>query len=141
MAAFQDYKIIPGFDNSGTLVSIETVLPVYRGGVVGILQSRGSFTPGLIRPRADRLRTTSGYSFVEWLFPYLSIAQWDFIQTTYTVGGNSYSGKVTIRTLSEANAFTNLNAYLYLPQQADFEIIQDALLDVIIPFSIDGAAS
>jgi hypothetical protein len=130
-----------GWDNSGNLQEVRQDLPVFSGSIYGADPATPNDSPGNIQIRADGLSSVNGYRIINWVFDLLTREQWTYIQTTYTVGGSSYSGKMTIRTLDEDNTYTNLNAYMYLPPKAQLERDNDFYLGVTISFRIVGAAA
>ena len=138
--AIQDYQWVSGFNNSGTLANVETDLPIFQGQIVHV-SALGSWNPGIVRPRADRSTLTAGYEFVAWTFSALSLAQYAYIQTMYTVGGNSHYGKLTIATPIEDGTFTNYNAHLYLPMQSELSRVSQMFTNVVLRFGLDGTAT
>jgi hypothetical protein len=134
-------KWAAGFDNSAGLVEVRRDLPAFPGQAYGADPATQSDSPGNIQVRADRQSSVNGYRSIIWRFGFITRAQWADIQSTKTIGGNSYSGPVTIRTLDEDNTYTNLNAYMYLPPRSELERDGDFFLDVEITFSIEGAAA
>lgn len=133
---FSEYGIVYGW--SGTPNNVETTFPTYQGHPL-IVRGRGLYDPGIIRTRADKLDYLTGFSTVIWRIKVLSVAQYNYFQDTYTVGGNSYSGKVTIRTRNTDDAFANVNAVLKMPKASTLtkHPTADAYRDVEIRFVVE----
>lgn len=137
---FQSYSWAAGFDDVAGLVNVETDLPSYQGLVV-TNAGLGSYDPGIITPKADRLTIARGYQSVEWTFSIMPISVYAYIQSNYTVGGTSHSGKMTIHTTIEDGTFSNFNAYMHLPTQSSLSRVSQGFTGVVIRFTLDGAAS
>lgn len=130
-----------GFDNVAGLQEVRQDLPVFPGSAYGADPATPNDNPGNIQVRADKLSSVNGYRIITWRFDLLTREQWAYIQTTYTVGGSSYSGLMTIRTLDEDNSYTDLNATMYLPPKSQMDRDGDFYLGVEVSFNVEGAAS
>ncbi len=74
-----------------------------------------SFNPGTIRVRADGQLYETGFESVTWRFSVLTRKQYQYLMTTYSTGSNSYSGKVSIRTIGVDGNYADYNAIMILP--------------------------
>lgn len=108
------YKLAAGYNNAAGLVNIESIIPT-GDRAFSPPQGYASFSPGVLRVRADGLRYVAGFQTILWIFSLLTAAQWRYLQDTYTVGGNSYSGKVTVANRNEDGSYSNYNAIIYVP--------------------------
>lgn len=110
------YAIAAGHGQAGSLVNIETIKPSGDKYFLYPSLAPNRLSRGLLRRRADGANYLTGLASVTWVFAGLTRAQWRYLQDTYTVGGDSYSGPVTLRTKSgETDAYANYNAVLNLP--------------------------
>lgn len=133
----QGYQWIDGFNNAAGLTAIEDDVPVYQH--FPLIVRDAPFNDGLLRPRADKLRETTGFQTFDWLIDILGEAQYRYIQDTYTVGGTSYSGKMTVRTRDRDGAFANYSAVLHLPMIPELRRQRDAFRDVVLHFVVEEA--
>jgi hypothetical protein len=118
--AIYDYRIAAGHNNTAGLVNVEDIAPPGDRAFYPP-SAYSSYNVGAIRLRLDGTAYTAGMPSVEWLFDVMTRAQWRYLQDTYTVGGNSHSGKVTVRTRDMDGAYTNYNAVMILPRLVDLE--------------------
>ena len=132
--AFQGYQWATGLNNAGGLANIEDDVPRYQGEPF-IIQGRGALSSGIIRQRADSSLYTTGLVTFVWIAPIMSEAQYDYIQDTYTVGGNSLYGLMTVRTLNDATTFANYNATMQIPDRSELTRKRNAFQDVTITFT------
>lgn len=131
---FQDYQLAAGHDNAGGLTNVETTIPASQQQTF-LPQGRGNFDEGVLRVRGDGLTYLTGFQAFSWPLDVLPYAQWDFMRTTYTTGGNSFSGKVTVRTRLIDGTYANFNALLHLPEPPDETKKFVALRDTEILFT------
>ena len=120
--AFQDYQWVFGHNDAGNMVNVETDVPTYQGNPF-MVQGLGSFSEGLLKTSADIARYITGLKQFVWTIDVLSIAQYEDIQSTKTVGGDSYSGDLTVRHRINSTTYANYNATLFLPQQPELNLI------------------
>lgn len=134
------HKIAAGWNQAGSLAYIEDAVVWYQGKPL-IIRSRGGWDEGIERDRADKLSTITGFQIFEWAAPVMGANQYDNLQDTYTVGGTSLRGKVTVRTrsINDDDTFANYNAVLVLPKRKDLERKFDAYLNVKLRFIVEAA--
>jgi hypothetical protein len=137
---YQQYSLAAGYDAAGSLVNVETGFPTYQGHPL-IVQGRGTWDEGVERDRADKLSTLTGFQTFKWLIPVMGVSQYEYAQLTYTTGGNSLRGKVTVKTrsLADDDTYANYNAVMHLPKRADLERKQNAFVKVEILFVVESA--
>lgn len=130
-----DYKIAAGWNQpDGSLVNIEAIRPV--GGKYFYAPSAySSFNPGSVRLRMDGNVYNTGFPSADWQFSTLWRDQFQFLQQEYTVGGNSYSGNVTVQTRNIEGTYTKYNAVLVLPTLPEIERNFTAYRNVSIKFT------
>jgi hypothetical protein len=132
---FQNYQWASGFGNTEAFVNVEDDVTKYRNKPL-IVSGRARFDDGILRTRADLLRYLTGLKSFTWTVPVMSIAQYEYIQTNYTVGGNSFSGRMTIKTRISDDTYADFNAILYLPKQPELTRTRtgDAFQNVTLTF-------
>lgn len=133
MSVYQ-YAIAAGHDNAVNLVNIETIKPTGDKFFVPP-QAYSTFDDGILRVRGDGARYTTGRKLFTWPFRVLTAAQYRYLMTNYTTGGNSYSGPVTVKTRKPSGAYETYNATLYLPKLPDLTRRYLTYRDVLITFS------
>lgn len=113
-APWYEYAIAAGWNNTTGLRNIESLTPSgdkpFR-----TPNAYSAFNPGTLRLRADGIAYVEGFPSTAWLLDVLTRKQYQFLMTTYSTGGNSYSGKVTIRTMTPSGSYANYNAIMLLP--------------------------
>jgi hypothetical protein len=129
-----DYQIADGYDSAGSLVNIEAITPS-GDRAFAAPQAFSSFAPGVLRIRADGLSYLAGFQSFIWLFSVLTRAQWQHLQDTYSTGGNSYTGKVTVRSRNIDGTYTNYNAIINIPILPDLDRQFTAYKQVRIEFT------
>lgn len=134
---YQDYKIASGWNNAAGLANIETQFPRYQNKPL-IVRGRG-FNPGIKRIRADFQVYATGKQTIRWRFRVMSIAQYNYFMSNYTTGGNSYSGKNTIRTKNVGDTYANYSVTSQLPSPDELQTKADAYLDVVITHVVEAA--
>lgn len=134
--AFQDYQIASGWNNAAGLANIETQFPRFQNEPL-IVRGRG-FNPGIKRVGANFQIYTSGKQVIRWRFRVMSIAQYNYFMANYTVGGNSYSGKNTIRTKKVDDTYGNYSVTSQLPSPDELESKGSAYLDVVITHVVEA---
>lgn len=112
MPAFTSYSLAAAWNNAAGLVVVGLITPSSH---IPFFEPvvRPSWNPGITRIRLDALTYQAGYDSQEWLFQFMTFAHYAYFRTTYCAGG--YSGKVTIRTRYQTNAYFNANAIAVLP--------------------------
>lgn len=106
------YKIAAGYNNTGSLANIESIVP---SGDRAFFPPEGfnNFNPGQANVRGDGLTTRNGFPYCFWVFSAMTRKQVAYLRTTYCGGG--YSGLVTIATRPDTIAYVNYNAVITLP--------------------------
>ena len=110
------FSLAAGHNNAAGLVNVENILPS-SDRYFWPPKTPGGFNPGELIGRADDIIVTVGYASFVWVFDVLTLAQYNYLITTYSTGGNTYSGKVTVRTVNAANSYANYNATMKIPPQ------------------------
>lgn len=113
-ASKYSFSLAAAHNNAAGLVNIEQITPS-SGRRFYPPRTPGGFSPGELIGRADDIVVTVGYASFIWLFDTLTRYQYNYLIATYSTGGNSYSGKVTVRTLNAINAYANYNATIHIP--------------------------
>lgn len=134
---FQSYSIASGFNNAVGLTNVETTFPLFRNKPL-IVQGR-TLNPGIKRKRADKLAYRTGFVIIEWRIPVMSIEQYNYWIATYTTGGNSFSGKNTIRTKNALDAYANYSVVSDIPAPNDLRSRGGAYRDVVIVHTVEAA--
>lgn len=116
-----NYKIASGYNMpSGSLQNVEAIRP--PGGTYFYPPSAYSaFDPGTVRIRVDGQIYNSGFPSATWHFDTMTRLQYQYLMSTYTTGGNSYSGTVTMQTPNVAGTYTQYNAIMVLPALPEVE--------------------
>lgn len=137
--AFTGLKWATGFNNAAGLVSVEDTAPTYMGS--GLILMARPVDDGIKRARPDKLNYTTGFQTIVWVAAAMSDDQYNYIQDTFTVGGISYSGKMTIRTQIQANTATyaNYSVVLDLPKPNELERVPGGFLNVEIRYIVEAA--
>ena len=107
------YKIAANYNvSAGSLVNIETIKPT---GDAYFFAPAAQFhhAPGARLGRLNGVGFRRGYPFVDWLMT-LTIAQYEYLKTTYCSGG--FSGEVTINTRLGTSAYFRCNAVIDVPE-------------------------
>lgn len=134
-----DLKWVASFNNAGNLVAVQSVVPTYQGKPM-IIQSRGSWE-SVVRSKANKHSYETGFDIFVWTVPVMGVNQYDYIQDTYTVGGISLSGEMTVRTRSKQDddTYANYSAVLRLPKQSTLRRKQDSYQNVPLRFIVEAA--
>lgn len=111
--ALYEYKIATGWNNAAGLTNVEGLTVDSRTFTPPVAYM--AYNPGTLRIRADGQVYYSGFPSVVWRFTGLTRAMYYYLMTTYTTGGNTLSGKVTISTRNLAGTHANYNAVMVLP--------------------------
>jgi hypothetical protein len=106
------YGIAVGWNNTPT--NVESIVPTSDRKFFPPT-AFSSFSPGTIRVRADGQLYETGFESVTWRFSVLTRKQYQYLMTTYSTGGNSYSGPVSIETIGPAGTYITRNAIMILP--------------------------
>lgn len=134
---FQSYSIASGFNNAGGLMNVETVFPTFQTKPM-IVQGR-TFNPGVKRKRADKVGYRTGFQIIIWRIPIMSIAQYNYWQANYTIGGNSYSGKNTIKSKSATDAYANYSVVSELPSPDELKSRAGVYMNVVITHTVEAS--
>lgn len=134
MNPLYDYQIADGQNNAAGLVNIEAITPS-GDRAFAAPQAFSSFNPGVLRVRADGLSYLAGFQSFTWLFSILTRAQWQYLQDNYSTSGNSYSGKVTVRSRNIDGTYTNYNTLINIPLLPDLDRQFTAYKQVRIEFT------
>lgn len=137
-ALLQGYQWATGFNNVPGLKAVEMDVPTFRGKPFYV-HALGAWDPGVVRMRGDGTEGTYGFKRPTWLADVMGLAQYNYIQATYTPGGIGMSAKLTIRTRNGQDVFANFNAILYLPKKSELQRRWDAYRDAPLVFSIREA--
>lgn len=129
------YKIAAGHNQAGSLINIETIKPTGDRYFLYPTFAPNRLVRGILRKRADGANYLTGLSQLTWLFAGMTRKQWRYLQDTYTTGGNSYSGPVTVRSQNEDGTYTNYNAILNLPQMSTLQYKPGGFENVEILFN------
>lgn len=128
------YQIAAGYNNAGALVNIESLTPS-GDRPFHVPDGWSQFDLGVEKIRLDRLSTLAGYPATAWVFAALTRKQYAYLQSTYTSGGASYRGKVTIKTIkADGQTFANYNAVMVLPKLTESQRRGGAYPDVKVQF-------
>lgn len=131
------YQWASGFNNAGALLAVENDVPTFRNKPFYI-HALGSWDEGILRARADKTVIATGFNRITWIADLMSDTQYNYIQAK-SPGGNGYSVKMTIRTLTRASAFANYSAVLQIPKKTDLDRIWNAYRNVALVFIIEAA--
>lgn len=134
-APWYDYAIAAAYNNASGLKRIETIIPSGESKAFPPVNAYSAYNPGTLRLRADGLAYITGYASTEWRFSYLSVVHYRYLISTYSTGGNSYAGKVTIRTRIADGTFANYNAIMLLPILPKLNRTYLKYRDVVIRFT------
>lgn len=136
--AFQQYKIAAGWNNAAGLANVEDQFPRYQNKPL-IVRGRGGFSPGVRRIRGNFSVSYSGKQIIRWRIRVMGINQYNYWQANYTTGGNSYSGKNTIRSRNGSDSFANYSVTSQLPSPDTLETKGDSYQNVEIIHVIEAA--
>ena len=116
-----DYKIGYGWNlPDGSLTNVEA-LTDNQGRRLYPPSAYSSWNPGTSRLRTDGNIYQTGFTGVEWEFDTFWREWYQVWQSTFTVGGTSYGGNVTIKTPSPAGTFTAYSGVMILPPLSELE--------------------
>lgn len=134
-APFQpDYQLAYGNNNAAGLTAIESIIPPNDVGFYP-LEGWAGYDDGIVNIRQDGLTIISGYPSAVWLFRVMTRAQLRYLYAHYTVGGNSLSGYITVRTMIKDGTFANFNGVILLPKLPDVNRKLSRIRDVNIRFA------
>ena len=91
-----------------------------------------AFNPGTFRLRVDGQNYNTGFPSADWHLDTFFRPQYQLTQASYTVGGNSFSGDVSIVTYNTAGTLTKYNAVMILPTLPTLERNFTAYRNVVI---------
>ncbi len=127
------YAIAPGY-NQATLTNVESLRP--NGGKYFYPPSAYSaFNPGSVRIRMDGQVYNTGFPSAAWHFDTMFRDQYQYLMQNYSIGGNSYSGTVTVQTRDVAGTYTPYNAVMILPPLPEIERNFTAYRNVTVKFT------
>lgn len=135
-----DHKWVSGFNNAGSLVSVENDVPSFQG-MPFFVRSNGPGTGwdgGILRDRGDMTVGRYGFERFTWIADGMSDTQYNYIQAK-SPGGTGYSIKMTVRTLNRAGSFANFNAVLRIPKKNELDAILNAFTGVPLLFIVEAA--
>ena len=113
-----ELQIAAAFNNVAGLESIAGIIAA--GDTRPFVAPRAwfNYSPGQQKIRVNQRLYFRGTQNAAWTFRFMTKNQWVHFSDTYC--GGEYDGEVTIRTrLRDPNAFSNVNAIVYLPPPAD----------------------
>lgn len=131
---YPEYKIVSGWNNASTLRSIESIIPS-NDKPFPPPNAYSGFDAGQAIIRGDGQIYLAGFGAFSWAFKGLTRAQYQYLMATYSTGGNSYSGKVTVRSRIQDGTFANYNAILLLPKLPELQRTRTVYQDVEIRFT------
>lgn len=135
-APFYQYAIASGYNvAAGSLVNIENIKP--NGDIYNFFAPKayGFFDPGQRKVRGDGTILMVGFPTVVWAFDVVTRLQHEYLITTYSTGGNTYSGKVTINTRLGTSTYVRYNAILNLPKPIEANGPMYAFRDYHVEFT------
>lgn len=127
-----EIKIASGHNNVAGLIAIEALIP---SGDVAFqpVRNYGTFDVGQVKTRLNGRPYFAGRQSSQFISQVMTVSQFKYLKDTYCAGG--YSGLVTVRLRPNTPAsYTNYNATLVLPKEADLQYRQGYFLDVIWTF-------
>lgn len=110
----QLYQMAVGWNNASALLSVEQ-FPATGLKPWSPVDGYSTYNPGKRVIRLDGQIYLSGYPSCDWPFSYWTREHYQYLLSTFSTGGSSYSGKVTIKTRVSSGAFANYNAIMQLP--------------------------
>lgn len=131
---YPDYQIAVGWNNAASLRSIESITPTNDSAFPPPSAYNG-FDAGSVLVKGDGQTYLSGFAAFTWRFSHLTWAQYQYLIATYSTGGTSYSGKVTVRSRIQTGSFANYNAILLLPKLPELQRTRKIYRDVEIRFT------
>lgn len=134
MAIYYEYKIAAGFNNAGGLQFIQAITPTNDKPFVPP-RAYSTWSDGILRVRADFSRYVTGKISFTWPFDKLTVAQYQYLVTTYCTDDNGYSGPVTVRTRNRGGGFANYNAVLVVPALPELDRKYLNYRNVVITFN------
>lgn len=117
---YPEYKLASGYNNAGSLVTVESIKP--SGDIYAFTypKSLGSGLIGLREMREDGLDYFRGFLYDEWNYTVMTRLQRLYLMNTFLAG--NYSGKVTVRTRIDAETYANYNAVMHIPQPGEMGV-------------------
>lgn len=116
-APFYQYAIAPNYNvSANSLVNIETIKPTNDIYYFFAPKAYGFYDPGQRKVRGDGTILMVGFPVVTWVFDVMTRLQHEYLIATYSTGGNTYSGKVTINTRLGTSTYVRMNAIMVLPK-------------------------
>jgi hypothetical protein len=114
---FYQYKLASGWNvAAGSLVNIESIKPTGDTYYFFAPKAYGFYDPGQRKVRGDGTILMVGFPLVTWEFDVITRLQHEYLIATYSTGGNTYSGKVTINTRLGTSTYVRYNAVMIIPK-------------------------
>lgn len=114
---FYNYAIASGWNvAANSLVNIETIKPTGDIYYFFAPKAYGYYDPGKRTVRGDGTITVVGFPTVAWIWDVVTRLQHEYLIATYSTGGNTYSGKVTINTRLGTSTYVRMNAVIIIPK-------------------------
>lgn len=116
-APFYQYMIAANYNVAlNSLTNIETIKPTNDLYYFFAPKAYGFYDPGQRKVRGDGTILMVGFPVVTWVFDVITRLQHEYLIATYSTGGNSYSGKVTINTRLGTSSYSRMNAIINIPK-------------------------
>lgn len=134
--AYSSYEYATGFNNSGSVVNIETIVPI---------PPRSNRVPigGVTRYSLDNKRFTDGAQIVEWVWGALSQAELAALVVALWGTWNTENAELTIGTRLRDDTYAYFNAIAHLPRaNEDYILRLDGVREnIIVRFYLQGTAT
>lgn len=121
-APFYQYKIAANWNVAvNSLTNIESITP--NGDIYSFFAPKayGFYDPGQRKVRGDGTILMVGFPVVTWVFDVITRLQHEYLIATYSTGGNTYSGKVTINTRLGTSTYVRMNAVMIIPKPVEVD--------------------
>lgn len=119
-APFYQYKIGAGYNvAANSLTNIESIKPTNDIYFFFAPKAYGFYDPGQRKVRGDGTILMVGFPVVTWEFDVITRLQHEYLIATYSTGGNTYSGKVTINTRLGTSSYSRMNAVMVIPKPVE----------------------
>ena len=113
---YYEYSIAPGHDNAAGFINVETMIDAsdYEFEVVS---GHPAYDPGSRRTLSNGLPSFQGYPTTTWTSGLVRWSGYLYLYTTVLAG--SYGNEVSMRTRTKGGAYSNYNAILNIPTEAE----------------------
>lgn len=134
-----EYQLAVGYNNAAGLRGLEGIFISNDFQPFKAFRSWGTYSPGEVIIRGDGTEAYDGYPTCQWIFGGMTRLQLDYLMTTYCGGG--YSGRVTVRTVTDAVGvdgrltYANFNAVMRLTRLPDATVRGRAYANYPITFT------